>query len=63
MQVLAIILIIYGIICIAIGLLRPPFIMNMKKIKVIEKVMGKTGTIIFILVFGIAALVAGILIY
>lgn len=63
MQILGIILIIYGILCILIGLLRPPFIMNMKKIQVFQKMLGKNGVIIFILVWGIAALVAGILIY
>jgi hypothetical protein len=63
MQILGIILIIYGILCILIGLLRPPFIMNMKKFQVFQKMLGKNGVIIFILVWGIAALVAGILIY
>ncbi len=63
MQTLAIILIIYGILCLFIGLLRPPFIMNSKKIQIFQKLLGKTGTIIFILVWGAAALIAGILIY
>ncbi len=63
MQTLAIILIIYGILCLFIGLLRPPFIMNSKKIQIFQKMLGKTGTIIFILVWGAAALIAGILIY
>lgn len=63
MQVLGIILIIYGSICVLIGLLRPPFIMNMKKIQVFEKFLGKLGTILFIIGFGIASIVIGILIY
>lgn len=43
---------IYGILCVFIGLLKPPFIYNMGKIKAMEKMMGKTGARIFILVWG-----------
>jgi len=63
MRVLSIILIIYGIICILTAGLRPPFIMNSKKIQIFEKYLGKLGTILLILGFGVAALVIGILIY
>ena len=63
MQVLGIILIVYGAICILVAGLRPPFIMNSKKIQIFEKYLGKLGTTLFILGFGIAAVVIGILIY
>ncbi len=54
-------LIIYGILCLFIGLLKPPMIWNMGKFKTMEKMFGKTGLRIFVLVWGAAALVAGIL--
>jgi hypothetical protein len=63
MRILSIFLIVYGIVCIMIAGLRPPFIMNMKKIQIFEKYLGKLGTILLILGFGIAAIVIGILIY
>jgi hypothetical protein len=63
MEVLGIILIVYGIICVLIAALRPPFIMNMKKMQIFEKYLGKLGTTLFVLGFGIAAVVIGILIY
>jgi hypothetical protein len=63
MEVLGIILIVYGIICVLIAALRPPFIMNMKKMQIFEKYLGKLGTTLFVLGFGIAAIVIGFLIY
>jgi len=63
MRILSIFLIVYGIVCIMIAGLRPPFIMNMKKIQIFEKYLGKLGTILLILGFGIAAIVIGTLIY
>ena len=63
MRVLSIILIVYGIICFLIAALRPTFIMQSKKFQLMEKYIGKLGTILMVLGFGIAALVAGILIY
>ena len=62
MEALSIVLIIYGVLCILIGLLKPPFIWNMGKFKVMEKMMGKTGLIIFVIVWGIIALTVGIII-
>jgi hypothetical protein len=62
METLSIVLIIYGVLCILIGLLKPPFIWNMGKFKVMEKMMGKTGLIVFVIIWGIAALVIGIVI-
>ena len=57
----AIVLIIYGILCLFIGIMKPPFIWNMGKFKVMEKMMGANGLRIFVLVWGAAALIAGIL--
>ncbi len=63
MEILAIVLIIYGGLCVLISLLRPPFIMNMKKMQLFEKYLGKLGTALFILGFGIALIIIGIIIY
>jgi len=63
MEILAIVLIVYGGLCVLISLLRPPFIMNMKKIQIFEKYLGKLGTTLFILGFGIALIVIGFVIY
>lgn len=63
MRVLSIILIVYGIICFLIAALRPTFIMQSKKFQLMEKYLGKLGTILLVLGFGLTALVAGILIY
>ncbi|AIO18441.1 hypothetical protein KQ51_00561 [Candidatus Izimaplasma bacterium HR1] len=57
----AIALIIYGILCLFIGLLKPPMIWNMSKFKVMEKMFGKVGLRVFVLVWGAIALVAGLL--
>lgn len=57
----ALVLIIYGILCLFIGLMKPPVIWNMGKFKVMEKMFGKKGLQIFVLVWGAIALVAGIL--
>jgi hypothetical protein len=62
MEVLSTILIIYGILCIIIGFLKPPFIWNMGKFRVMEKMMGKNGLVIFVIAWGILALVIGLLI-
>jgi hypothetical protein len=57
----AVALIIYGVLCLFIGIMKPPVIWNMKKFQVMEKMMGKNGLRIFVLVWGLAALIAGIL--
>lgn len=63
MEVLSTILIIYGILCIIIGLLKPPFIWQMKKLQVLKKMLkSDTNLQIFILVWGLAALLVGLLI-
>lgn len=62
MQYLGIFLIVYGVFCLASLLLQFPFLYNNAKSKVFIKMMGKTGFNILILVFGLAALIGGILI-
>ena len=61
-QGLGIFLIFYGILCLIIGIMKPPFIWNMGKFRIMEKMMGKNGLRIFVLVWGLAALIGGILI-
>jgi len=63
METLGIVLIIYGILCLFIGLLKPPFIWNMAKFKIMEKMMGKNGLRIFVLVWGLAAFIIGYILY
>ena len=58
----SIVLIVYGVLCLFIGLLKPPFIWNMKKFEVMEKMFGKKGLVIFVVVWGLIAITAGILI-
>ena len=58
----AIVCIVYGVLCVVIGLLKPPFIWNMAKFKIMEKMMGKTGLVIFVIVWGIIFIAGGILI-
>lgn len=58
----SIVLIVYGVLCVVIGLLKPPFIWNMKKFEVMEKMMGKTGLVIFVIVWGIIMIALGVII-
>jgi hypothetical protein len=54
------IFIIYGILCVLIGLLKPPFIWNMKKFEVMSKMFGgDKGLQIFVLVWGLAFILVG----
>ena len=62
MEIFSTILIIYGVLCVVIGLLKPPFIWNMGKFKVMEKMFGKTGLQVFVLVWGAACIIVGVLI-
>lgn len=55
-------LVLYGIACLIIGIMKPPMIWNMGKFRVMEKMMGKNGLRIFVLVWGLAALITGIVI-
>lgn len=62
MGIWSVILIVYGVLCVMIGLLKPPFIWNLGKFKVMEKMMGKNTLVIFVIVWGILAIAAGIII-
>ncbi len=56
------VLIIYGIICLYIGLLKPPFIWKMKKFEVMHKLFkSEVVTQIVVLVFGLTAILLGAL--
>jgi hypothetical protein len=62
MEVLSTILIIYGILCVLIGLLKPPFIWKMKKFEVMAKMFGgDLGLTIFVLVWGAIAITVGVI--
>lgn len=61
MQILGVILIVYGAFMLAGFLLQFPFFYNNPKSRLFIKKMGKTGFNMLIVVFGIAALVIGIL--
>lgn len=62
MQILKIVLIIYGILCLYIGLLKPPFIWNIKKLRIMSKMFkGDRNLQIFVLIWGTIALVIGLI--
>ncbi|MCF7925568.1 MAG: hypothetical protein K9L26_03445 [Candidatus Izimaplasma sp.] len=61
MQTLKIILIIYGILCLYVGILKPPFIWHMKKFDVLKKIFkGERNVQIFVIVWGLIALIIGL---
>jgi hypothetical protein len=62
MDILAIILIIYGALLLVGLLFQFPFFYNNAKSKVLIKALTKTGYNILLLVFGLAALIIGIII-
>ena len=63
MEILGAILIVYGLFCILIGVLKLPAIWNMKKLQIMAKMFkGDRNLQIFIIVWGLLALVVGILI-
>lgn len=55
-------LIIYGILCALLILMKPPFLYNNIKVKTMIKMMGKKGFDIFFIVWTILCLGGGILI-
>lgn len=55
-------LVLYGIACLIIGIMKPPMIWNMGKFRVMEKMMGKNGLRIFVIGWGLGALIGGIVI-
>lgn len=62
MQILAIVLIIYGLFCILIGIMKLPAIWNMKKLRIMAKMFkGEKNLQIFIIAWGVVALVVGLI--
>lgn len=61
MQTVGTILIIIGIFYFLMMILRPPFVYNTKKVRVMIKMMGKRGFDIFFFLWATVVLVAGIL--
>lgn len=56
-----VILIVYGILCLYIALFKPPFIWKSKKFEIMEKIFkGPVGLQIFVVAWGVVALVIGI---
>lgn len=63
MNTLGIILIVYGLFCIMVALLKLPIIWNMGKLKIMAKMFGGDRNLqIFLIVWGVAAAVVGYLI-
>jgi hypothetical protein len=60
--ILGIFLILYGLFCLIIGIFKAPSgIWNMSKIEGFKKMLGEVGTQIFVGVWGVIAVVGGIL--
>ena len=58
-----VLLIVYGIFCLYVGLLKPPFIWNIKKFEIMKKMFkGDLGVQILVLAFGVAALLIAFLV-
>lgn len=54
MGTLALIFLIYGLFCVLIGLLKPPFIFKMKKFMIMSKMFkGEKNVQIFVIIWGI----------
>ena len=62
MQILGTVLVIVGVIYVYMIIMRPPFLMNNFKVKVMVKKMGVKGFWIFFIVWTILILGGGILI-
>lgn len=62
MEILSIFLMIYGIIVLYLVLTKANVVFNNPKVNLFKKWMGEKGTYYFLLFFGLAALIAGILI-
>ena len=58
MGVLAAIFLIYGIFCVIVGLLKPPYIFKMAKFKVLTNMLkGEKNVQIFVIVWGIVFII------
>jgi hypothetical protein len=63
LSVWQVLVLVYGIICIYIGLFKPPFIWKMKKFEIMQKMFGgPLGLQIFVLVWGGAAIAIALLV-
>ena len=63
MEILSIFLILYGILCLFIGVTKMPLIWKMKKFEIMAKMFkGDRNLQIFVIVWGLVAFVVGILI-
>ena len=62
MQILGTVLVIVGVVYVYMIIMRPPFLMNNFKVKVMVKKMGVKGFWIFFIVWTILVLGGGILI-
>lgn len=63
MQILSAVLIIYGLFCILIGIMKLPAIWNMKKFEIMSKMFkGDRNLQIFVIVWGLIVAAVGILI-
>ncbi|MCD6482535.1 MAG: hypothetical protein J7K80_02185 [Candidatus Izimaplasma sp.] len=62
MYTFGVILIIYGMLCLLLILMKPPILYNNIKVKTMIKMMGKKGFDIFFIVWTIIVLGGGILI-
>lgn len=60
LTILGIVLLIYGAFCLLIGIIKFGAIWNMAKIQAFVKIMGDTGTRIFITVWGLIAAGIGV---
>jgi vacuolar-type H+-ATPase subunit I/STV1 len=64
MDILKIVLIVYGILCILIGLFKLPLVWNIKKLQTMKKMFnGDRNLQIFIIVWGLIVGTIGILIH
>lgn len=58
-----VVLVVYGVFCLYVGLLKPPFIWNMKKFDIMKKIFkGDLGVQLFVLAFGVAAILIAFLV-
>ena len=57
---LGVLLVLYSLAVVAIALLKPKAIWNMKKIQFFRNRFGEKGTVVFFLVWGVVALIVAI---
>lgn len=58
------IFIIYGVFCVLVALMKPPMIWKMKKLEIMAKMFGgDKGLQLFLIVWGTAAILVGVLVF